>query len=446
MHKMQIRKSFIFISFVLIFTAAALLTWRLWPVKKRPNVVLIVVDTLRADRLPFYGYSRIKTPFLSDLAAGSVLFQHAWSTAPWTAPATASIFTSLYPFQHGVIYNIGNARAFKKIVSRQITFQVPDKALTLAETLQEAGYRTFGISMNINVCSDLKFNQGFDRFVTITNKRAAEYAHHQLLKWEKEIKGNSPSFVYIQYMDCHLPYRRVDPWYQERNEPLAHLRAAYDSNICYLDDQIRQMADRFKWKENTLIIFTSDHGEEFAEHGMQGHGQAVYRESIQVPLMFYLPGGTFSRKIQANVSILDILPTVSDFLGLPRDKTNSGRSLTPFWGKGDTKLEERPIFSHLAKYIHNKTKGVTRQHLSRAVISGKWQAINSVFPTRQFLFDWQNDPLEKINLQKAEPFLSQRLKKLFLRFETNCIKLHQEIKIIDLDADKIQKLKTLGYL
>lgn len=443
---MRKRKLFIILSVVLIITAAALLTWRLWPVRKRPNIVLIVVDTLRSDRLPFYGYDCIKTPFLSALAARSILFQNAWATSPWTAPSTASIFTSLYPFQHGVIYNIGNARAFKKIVNKQITFRIPEKALTLAETLREAGYRTFGISMNINVCSDLKFDQGFDRFVTITKKKAAEYANQQLLKWEKEIKENVPSFVYIHYMDCHLPYRRVDPWYQERNESQAHIRAAYDSNICYLDDQIRQMADRFKWKENTLIIFTSDHGEEFAEHGRGGHGQAVYRESIQVPLMFYLPGGTIFRNIQANVSILDILPTMCDFLGLPKDSTNIGKSLTPFWGKGDARLEGRVIFSHLAKYITSKTKGVSRQHVSRAVISGKWQAINSVFPKQHFLFDWQNDPLEKINWQKEEPFLSQRLKNLFLRFETQCSKLHQDMKILDLDADKIRELKTLGYL
>jgi arylsulfatase A-like enzyme len=225
---MRKRKLFIILSVVLIITATALLTRRLLPVSRRPNIVLIVADILRSDRLPFYGYDRIKTPFLSDLAARSILFQHAWSTAPWTAPARASIFTSLYPFQHGVMYNIGNARAFKKIVNKQIAFRIPDKALT------------------------------------------------------------------------------------------------------------------------------------------------------------------------------------------------------SFWGKGDARLEGRVIFSHLAKYITSKTKGVTRQHVSRAVISGKWQTINSVFPTRQFLFNWQNDPLEKINWQKEEPFQAQRLKNLFLRFEANCNKLHQD--------------------
>jgi arylsulfatase A-like enzyme len=443
---MRKRKSFIILLIVLIIAAAVMLIWRPWSVGKRPNVVLIVADTLRSDHLPFYGYSLIETPFLSGLADHSILCKYAWSPAPWTAPATASIFTSLYPFQHGLIYNIGNMRVNTKIVNKLKTFRIPDKALTLAETLQKAGYRTFGVSMNINVCSGLNFNQGFDRFVTIPNKKSAEHANQQLLKWEKEIKENAPSFVYIQYMDCHAPYERRNPWYRKRIENGADPKAAYDSNICYLDDQIRNMADRFKWKENTLIIFTSDHGEEFWEHGRHGHGHAIYRESIQVPLMFYLPGETSIKQIQANVSTLDILPTVCDILGLPLDSANVGKSLSPFWKKGAIQLEDCIIFSHLARYSENKNSGAIRQHVSRATIFGKWQAINSVFPTWQFLFDWQNDPLEQIDLRKEEPILFQHLKNKFLRFEIKCSKLRQEMNVIDIDADKIKELKTLGYL
>ena len=431
---------------ILALAAVTLLVWRPWRRDKRPNIVVIVADTLRADHLPFYGYDRIETPYLSGLAGRSILFKHAWSTSSWTAPATASLFTSLYPFQHGVIHNFRS--------------RIPEEAVTLAEILKESGYRTFGVSLNIMVSNALKFDQGFDRFVTILDKKNAEYATRQLLKWEKEIKESSPYFVYIHYMDCHRPYPRWAPWYRKQAEYFDDLLAAYDSSISYLDDQIRRLAERFNWKQNTLIVFTSDHGEEFMEHGRQGHGVALFRETIQVPLMFHLPDGSDSRKVQDNVSLVDVLPTIREILGLPQDPAGAGRSLADFWRDGAAAPQDRYIFSHLVRLVKRGNKkdrfrlvklreiGNTaiKSSVARAVISGKWHMISTIFPEQQLLYDWQADPLETSDVWQEELIRAHRLKEYFLEFEAHSRKFRPDIKLIDLDADKIRELKTLGYL
>jgi arylsulfatase A-like enzyme len=404
-----------------------------------------VADTLRADHLSFYGYNRTDTPFLASMAKRSVLFEHAWAPSSWTAPSTASIFTSLYPFQHGVIRNFMTTKGRMALDPKLLMARLPSSAITLAETLKNAGYKTFGISMNFNVTKELKFDQGFDRFIYIDGKDA-DFANRQLHEWKKEIKAAQPSFVYVQYMDCHFPYGRISPWYKPGTDKKSDQMAAYDSEICYLDRRIQEMSQLFGWKSDTLFIFTSDHGEEFKEHGHFKHGATLYRETIQVPLFIVLPEKITPRRVAANITLLDILPTIRDCLDLEKDKDNAGISLRPYWETPHDLPVERTIFSHLSKMKQNpKTKSITN-FIARAVIFKNWHTIFSVFPSRKQLFDWRKDPMEKDNQLKNDNGLGQYLISKFFQFEINCLKLIQDNAVIQLDARKIRKLKTLGYV
>ena len=140
------------------------------PAGPRPNVVLVVIDVLRADHMPFLDYSRNTAPFLGELAARGVVFRHTHSASSWTAPATASILTSLFPHQHRVITGLTESRNFRLTLHR-----IPEEAVTVAELFQENGYRTFGVTDNVNVSARLGFEQGFDRFENGAYRQACPY-------------------------------------------------------------------------------------------------------------------------------------------------------------------------------------------------------------------------------------------------------------------------------
>ena len=439
------RKLTIFFGIIIATLAVAGIIWHLRPVRKRPNIVLIVADTLRADHLPFYGYNRTDTPFLASMAKRAILFEHTWAPSSWTAPSTASLFTSLYSFQHGVTRNFLTTKFRMGLDPKLLMARLPNSAVTLAETLKAAGYKTFGVSMNINISKELNFNQGFDRFVYKAGKDA-DIANSQLREWKNEILAAQPSFVYVQYMDCHTPYGRRFPWYKPGTDKKSDQMAAYDSEICYLDRRIQEMSQLFGWENDTLFIFTSDHGEEFMEHGRFRHGETLYRETIQVPLFIVLPEKIAPQRVAANVTLLDILPTIRDCLDLKKDKDNAGISLQPYWKTARDLPANRHIFSRLTKMKKNlKTKEI-KIFTVRSVIFKNWHSIFSVFPSKKQLFDWQRDPLEKTNKLKNDLGLGQHLMSKFFQFKKNCFKLVQDNAVIQLDARMMRELKTLGYV
>ena len=214
-----------------------------------PNVVLIVLDTLRADHLPFYGYKKKTAPFLSEIASRSIIFENAYSASSWTAPATASIFTSLYPFQHGVTTGLKTSKFFKIKLNR-----IPEKIKTITEILKENGYKTYGVADNINICKDEGFTQGFDRFKLLPYEFETK-TNIQLEKWAEEIKAQKKYFLYIHYNDCHLPYHKRSPWYQKKENERDDLISCYDSEINYVDAKIKKMYELFGWDKNTMLIY-----------------------------------------------------------------------------------------------------------------------------------------------------------------------------------------------
>ncbi len=406
-----------------------------------PNVVLIVLDTLRADHLPFYGYKKETAPFLTKIASQSIVFDNAFAASSWTAPSTASIFTSLYPFQHGVTAGYLASKFHRTRLNR-----IPAKIKTITEVLKEKGYKTYGAADNINICEKIGFTQGFDRFKRFPYEDESKMNRH-LEKWSLEMKAQKKYFLYIHYNDCHTPLHKRPPFYREQADHLADLIAQYDSEIHHVDAKIKEMYELFGWEENTLLIITADHGEELKERGRWGHGSTLYSEVIRVPFLIYFPGKERRHKrIRENVGNIDILPTVRNYLGIKSGETEAGVNLMPLIkGKNNTP-GDRYIFSHLLK---QKRKGKSKKVIHRATIFKEWKSIyreQSRDSYKREFYNLLTDPGEKVNAFMENKSLASRLFIKFISFEKKCKKFKQETEDVKLGKKKMEELKSLGYV
>jgi choline-sulfatase len=407
---------------------------------KNYNVVLIVIDTLRSDHLPFYGYKKNTAPFMSDLARQSVVFKNAFSASSWTSPATASIFTSLYPFQHGVLLGLmailkANAEDPSIRVNR-----IPEEIETLPEVMKKNGFRTYGVSDNLNIGIKQGFTQGFDRFETF-NYNGAPRVNDVLKKWKPEMDRKGKYFLYLHYMDPHAPYHHRKPLFEPNPDKKKMSISAYDSEIHYVDSHLREIFDLFGWKKNTLIIITADHGEGLWDHGTMGHGFTLYREEFQVPLVIFLAEKRTGKVVPANVSTMDILPTIRELTGLAAAKKDQGVSLVPLIRKPENKVEQRFIFSYLWKLGEEKGSDIE----FRSVVYKRLHLMMR-FPDKRELYDLLRDSGEKndrfITNQKSARYLELK----FSRFYKKCKKFNPESIYYQLNKEKVDKLKTLGYV
>jgi arylsulfatase len=320
-----------------------------------PSVVLITLDTLRRDHLSLYGYDRPTSPFLDELAAESIVFERAISTSSWTKPSAVSLLTGLLPSEHGVHGKHRKAAA-------ELVF--------LAEVLREHGFETAAFSANPFVSPVYGLDQGFSTFEFLGGRSAEDYADiRELITrarfWLNE-QGDAAIFLYLHLMNVHGPYR-APPEYRQRflQEPYtifrfrselwsdiarrhkverrsevtdAHLRdliARYDGAIAYTDDTLRHFVDDLRTRgilDRTILVITSDHGEEMFEHGSFGHWQTLHAEQLQVPLLIRLPGGRSGGiRISEPASLLDVATTLLDLTGvlstLPGTRVSRGVSL-----------------------------------------------------------------------------------------------------------------------
>lgn len=316
----------------------------------KPHVILIVVDTLRADHLSHYGYPLDTAAGLDAFRDRSTLFRRAYSTAPWTAPSTASLLTGLSTAQHGM-------SEFGDVLDAEID--------TLAEILAARGYETRAISFNPNIVPETGFDQGFEIFDSFdgepTEYRDIVLMRRQVEGWITE-KRDSPLFLYLQPMNVHGPYKvrtsrqsgllgrppsRDFEYYGSimsgilRDGELAlrsdhtpemqrSLVEQYDSAIYYSSEELGKLftaLDRAGLFADSLVILTSDHGEELFEHGGFSHGYSLYQEVLHIPLYVHLPGQDEARSDDRLVSLLDILPTILDVINLEPRASLLGRSL-----------------------------------------------------------------------------------------------------------------------
>lgn len=434
------------------------------PAGAPPNVILIVVDTLRADHLSHYGYERDTAGPIDDFRAEATLFSNAYSTAPWTAPSTMSIHTGLSTLRHGANRH-GDA--------------LPDEAMTLAEHLSQAGYVTHGISFNHNVSEKTGFDQGFDTFDDFLGK-ATQYPDIERMarkvdRWLASVPAE-PYFLYLQPMNVHGPYRvprssrskllgrepsdAFQYYGQPMNPIMRHgelerredftpelqqsLVDQYDVAIHYSMEQIASMLDSIREHgllEETVVILTSDHGEELFDHGGFSHGYTLHREVLNVPLYLRLPRGEGPATIDRPVSTLDIVPTVLELAGLPASEHGlDGHSLLadPSELPDDRVLLQHTVWAKRAEGL-SLIRG--SEHLIDLV-----QSYDTPDPQTS-LYDLDVDPREHHDLAASE---EARVASLRGRLEKRVAELSNGMGFDDpenvLAEMDVEMLRALGYV
>jgi arylsulfatase len=395
-----------------------------------PNVVFVTVDTLRADHLSCYGYPRPTSPFLDSLAAEGTRCADATSAASWTKPATGTILTGLYPSRHGALYH-GSL------------LHTPEGHQTLAEAFRDRGYVTAGFVANPNLKRVFEFGRGFDVYfdspvedtVTLACIRGSHFGQllmtllrHQFnWNYENDIARMNQEvlawldknhdqrfFLYAHYIDPHIPYdppaHYREQFEQDHGFALFNERKQkvgidlYDGEIRYTDDGLEALVEKLKavgvW-ENTLFVFTSDHGEEFFEHGALGHGFSLYQEVVHVPLILRGPGVPAGTVLETPVQIVDLAATVLALAGREEREFGDGRSFHDRIQAGGDDSQLLFMESEFGQDDSNQ-----RAFVFSGVRTGQWKLVlteeNEFFPParygREALYDLAADPLEKRNL------------------------------------------------
>jgi choline-sulfatase len=404
----------------------------------RPNIVVIIVDALRVDHLPFYGYPKDTAPFLNRLSQQSSVFARAYAASNWTVPCVGSILTSLYPFQHRVNEGIPTRADGKAHNKHFAAGAMADSITTMAEIFQSSGYRTFGISSSFFISTERGYAQGFEYFYKFPMATDAADLHAKLAEWEGEMR-KGPYFLYLHYTDIHIPYTRRAPWYEPKKDKRADIMSAYDSNIPYVDGKIEELYRRLDWARNTILVVTADHGEELWEHGHRGHNRNLFNTTLHVPLLIHLPGDNRSaRRIEPNVSAIDILPTLCDCVGRKPHPQLEGTSLLPAMRGKMEYLIGRPIYAY-ADCGDRRFRGILRDN---------WKLIMTPEGNRFFLFDLKTDPGEKTNLADKAHHADRRMEmaRQYWDFEKSSRKYEKKMVDLKVDRKQIQELKSLGYI
>jgi len=434
-----------------------------------PNIIVIVGDTLRADRLGSYGNPRGLTPFIDSIAERGTVFRSAYAPSSWTNPSVASLFTSRYPSQHGVI-------AFESVLS--------DDEITLAEVLREAGYTTGFFSPNGLIREDWGYGQGFTEFSEfaipgipdqpdhLRMPYRADYTNRHVLSWLDSLGAaggrRPPIFLYVQYMEPHSPYAppqaalqrildgRKPPDLAEVNlfafmgnvapiedRVLRDLQDVYDAEVLSLDTELRSLFKALESRgllENAIVVVTSDHGEEFKEHGLIGHEKTLYGEVLHVPLVISLPGSAGRTDVTEVVSLVDLAPTLLRLIGRPAPASFEGRSLIPV-SSGAAPARRPAAYSELLVPEAGASKRFS-PHV-RSVVVGTHKLIAGEHGEMEF-YDLKADPGERDPdaLGEAErTVLRQTLAEIQQRAARRDAR--REVKPVD-DATRKQ-MRALGY-
>jgi arylsulfatase A-like enzyme len=418
------------------------------------NLIFIVIDMLRADRLHSYGYPRPTSPVLDGLAERGIRFANVESQSSWTKASMASMWTGMYPERTGV---------------QRFFHALPDEAWLPAEILKEAGYRTAGLWRNGWVGSNFGFGQGFDMYVRPRQNRPQQ----QVIRSNPGLYGvpgtdmdatlsaiefmtgsaSEKFFLYIHYMDVHqYLYTDLSPNFG------SELSDVYDSSIFWTDyniGRIMQELRDLRISDRTMVVIVSDHGEAFFEHGLEGHARNLYREVLETPWViappFDLDSGVVVSERVANV---DVWPTVLDMLGLPELPGAEGQSALPLIlaaaergpiaASGTVEQRgDRAVFSQLDRSWGRV--GEPPQPTSSIVKGPHRLNYRSARPDLLELFDHSVDPLEKKNIASDQPELAEALRHEMEEFLAKQKTQWEAAPEVELDEMRVNQLRALGY-
>ena len=375
--------------------------------KPPPHVILIVVDTLRADRLGAYGSQRGLTPFLDQLAHRGTVFRNAYAASSWTCPSVASLFTSRYPSQHKVI---------------ALDSRLPDSEVTLAEILAARGYVTLGFTANMLLGDSLGYAQGFREWKfdpSVVKLRAPELRERALSALDAARRPGVPVFLYLHFMEPHLPYdppgeyrrrferpvgSRLDSaeanrkvkdieWDALSPAEIEHLESLYDGEVAYLDSELSRLFAELEQRDilrDAIVVLTADHGEEFGEHKLMSHGFSLYGQELNVPLLLLGPGVPVDRVEDVPASLVDVAPTLLSLAGLSREQRFEGRSLVPLEHGADDAvvIAQLPLSSSVDLRRH--VAAVLRDRQKVLEIVPSWAAVLG----KAEIYDLAADPAE----------------------------------------------------
>jgi len=440
---------------------------------KETNVILISIDTLRADHLGCYGYERNTSPQIDQLASEGALFMNSFSTSPWTLPSHVSIMTSLYGIHHQVYYS------GEKMAS---------SVLTLADLLRKNNFFTCAFTGGGFVSAQYGFSKGFDAYYEgrggVFHMNSAELIYDSFSNWIDNNRGKR-FFLFLHTYQPHNPYVCPHPHntlFLDENAPWQHINflgylggkpgiyktlpeaerknaeGLYDGEISYLDEQlIGPLVSKLKETglyEKTMIIFTSDHGEEFFDHKAWDHGHSLYNESIKVPLIIKFPGNKFGNaKIPYTISLVDIMPTILEEMKIECPDINlDGKSLLPMLKSREKEhrafladIGANVLDSHIPQKI-SMNKGYYKLILNKEFSEQDLKFFITPPPeTAQIeLFDLLNDLREENNIAEKNPALTNTILREINELYSQTKKTKSEKTEID---EKLkEQLKALGYI
>jgi arylsulfatase A-like enzyme len=392
------------------------------------NLILVTLDTTRADHLGCYGHKDALTPTLDKLARGGVLFERAYTSAPFTLPAHASILTGLYPYQHG-LFNNGMSR-------------LNDSLPTLAETLAKAGYATGAFVGSFVLNTQFGLNRGFAIYDdTMAPKGADSHGYPQRgadqvvdvgLAW---LDGHAadPFFCWMHFYDPHFDYLDHAEVFGDRFR-----EHPYDGEIAFVDRQLRRVVEFVETRKlaaNTLIVVVGDHGEGLGDHLERWHGNMLYNSTLHVPLIISLPShGSRGLRVSTPISIVDVGATVLDCLGVKLSAGFGGRSLKPALSGNSIPAGECYSASD-AVYVEEGWSPL------RSLRTEDWKYIQT---TRPELYDMKNDPGETTNLIAERPELAEEMDQRLRAMESQGAR--HETQVLELSGREKKVLASLGYV
>jgi choline-sulfatase len=415
-----------------IFVFAAALAFAAEPsvADKRPNLLLITLDTVRADHLSCNGSKKALTPHLDRLARAGVNFTRARSSAPLTLPAHASIMTGNYPPVHGVRING--------------TYLLPGEQLTLAEVLDQQGYETaafigafvldraFGIAQGFDVYDEGDWGNS-DTLDDLAAERSADAVHDAFSSWLRSRAGGRPFFAWIHLYDPHAPYVPPEPFRTHfADDP-------YAGEIAYTDAVVGKIVEDLEFRkllDSTLVAVVGDHGEGLGEHGELTHSLLIYNSTIHVPMLLHFPGFIPSGKTVRDLTrIIDLAPTILDYLGIPQT-IGQGTSLRPL-------IEGEKIDQEITAYSESLY----------ASLNAGWSELRSleaggyrfILAPRSELYDLAEDPGERENRIDSNPETADRLERsLASLLESMSETMGHSRQAVDSRTEEM--LRSLGYI